>query len=221
MRMRRNSFTPRASADAARRPRHHSLGSKPLHLLGPLPALQAREGAEQPQLEVSVQVVPSLCSPSPPSLGPAPAPRALFAPAWESPSLDWIKGEKTIRKVPQNQPQSIKILPIQLEFWWQALRARFPSWVFGRGVNPGFCFWKSSSSPLCPSFYCSQVMALPSLTSCSDTNLPWAGMTFWGCFTPPLLCFAAFPVSVSFKMHYEPCCASLFPLQPPEGNACP
>uniref|UniRef100_A0A8C3V8F9 6-phosphofructo-2-kinase/fructose-2,6-bisphosphatase 2 n=1 Tax=Catharus ustulatus TaxID=91951 RepID=A0A8C3V8F9_CATUS len=53
VRMRRNSFTPR----------HHSLGSKPLHLLGPLPALQAREGAEQPQLEVSVQVVPSLCSP--------------------------------------------------------------------------------------------------------------------------------------------------------------
>uniref|UniRef100_A0A8C3Y8J6 6-phosphofructo-2-kinase/fructose-2,6-bisphosphatase 2 n=1 Tax=Catharus ustulatus TaxID=91951 RepID=A0A8C3Y8J6_CATUS len=50
VRMRRNSFTPR----------HHSLGSKPLHLLGPLPALQAREGAEQPQLELS----PALPSPA-------------------------------------------------------------------------------------------------------------------------------------------------------------
>ncbi|XP_058675256.1 6-phosphofructo-2-kinase/fructose-2,6-bisphosphatase 2 isoform X3 [Ammospiza nelsoni] len=64
VRMRRNSFTPRASADTVKRPRHHSLGSKPLHLLGPLPSLDARgplpsleagEGAEQPQLEVSVQ----------------------------------------------------------------------------------------------------------------------------------------------------------------------
>uniref|UniRef100_A0A8D2M046 Uncharacterized protein n=1 Tax=Zonotrichia albicollis TaxID=44394 RepID=A0A8D2M046_ZONAL len=66
VRMRRNSFTPRASADTVKRPRHHSLGSKPLHLLGPLPSLDARgplpsleagEGAEQPQLEVTVQVV--------------------------------------------------------------------------------------------------------------------------------------------------------------------
>ncbi|NXL79499.1 F262 bisphosphatase, partial [Leptocoma aspasia] len=40
VRMRRNSFTPRASADAVKRPRHHSLGSKPLHLLGPLPSLE-------------------------------------------------------------------------------------------------------------------------------------------------------------------------------------
>ncbi|NXD27489.1 F262 bisphosphatase, partial [Spelaeornis formosus] len=40
VRMRRNSFTPRASADTAKRPRHHSLGSKPLHLPGPLPSLQ-------------------------------------------------------------------------------------------------------------------------------------------------------------------------------------
>ncbi|NXI18296.1 F262 bisphosphatase, partial [Irena cyanogastra] len=38
--MRRNSFTPRASADTVKRPRHHSLGSKPLHLLGPLPSLE-------------------------------------------------------------------------------------------------------------------------------------------------------------------------------------
>ncbi|NWZ95288.1 F262 bisphosphatase, partial [Nesospiza acunhae] len=40
VRMRRNSFTPRASADTVKRPRHHSLGSKPLHLLGPLPSLE-------------------------------------------------------------------------------------------------------------------------------------------------------------------------------------
>ncbi|NWI48255.1 F262 bisphosphatase, partial [Picathartes gymnocephalus] len=38
VRMRRNSFTPRASADTVKRPRHHSLGSKPLPLLGPLPS---------------------------------------------------------------------------------------------------------------------------------------------------------------------------------------
>lgn len=36
----------------------------------------------------------------------------------------------------------------------------------------------------------------------------------------PFICFAASPVSISFKVHFEPCCASLFPLQPPEGNAC-
>ncbi|XP_041316398.1 6-phosphofructo-2-kinase/fructose-2,6-bisphosphatase 2 isoform X4 [Pyrgilauda ruficollis] len=73
VRMRRNSFTPRASADTVKRPRHHSLGSKPLHLLGPLPSLEARgpfpslearEGAEQPQLEVTVQS-PLRCTTSP------------------------------------------------------------------------------------------------------------------------------------------------------------
>ncbi|XP_071435033.1 6-phosphofructo-2-kinase/fructose-2,6-bisphosphatase 2 isoform X2 [Pithys albifrons albifrons] len=55
VRMRRNSLTPRASVDVVKRPRHHSLGSKPLDLLGPLPSLEARDGAEQPQLEGSVQ----------------------------------------------------------------------------------------------------------------------------------------------------------------------
>ncbi|XP_051664551.1 6-phosphofructo-2-kinase/fructose-2,6-bisphosphatase 2 isoform X5 [Manacus candei] len=55
VRMRRNSFTPRASADTVERPRHHSLGSKPLDLLGPFPSLEARDGADQLQLEVSVQ----------------------------------------------------------------------------------------------------------------------------------------------------------------------
>ncbi|CAM9125960.1 unnamed protein product, partial [Bubo scandiacus] len=67
IRMRRNSFTPRASADTVKRPRHYSVGSKPLDTLGPFPSLEARDGADQPQLQVGVQVVPSLCSPSPPS----------------------------------------------------------------------------------------------------------------------------------------------------------
>ncbi|NXK34322.1 F262 bisphosphatase, partial [Piprites chloris] len=40
VRMRRNSFTPRASADTVKRPRHHSVGSKPLDLLGPFPSLE-------------------------------------------------------------------------------------------------------------------------------------------------------------------------------------
>ncbi|NWH71148.1 F262 bisphosphatase, partial [Piaya cayana] len=40
VRMRRNSFTPRASADTVKRPRHYSVGSKPLDLLGPLPSLE-------------------------------------------------------------------------------------------------------------------------------------------------------------------------------------
>ncbi|NXY38828.1 F262 bisphosphatase, partial [Pomatorhinus ruficollis] len=40
VRMRRNSFTPRAGADTAKRPRHLSLGSKPLLLPGPLPSLE-------------------------------------------------------------------------------------------------------------------------------------------------------------------------------------
>ncbi|NXD77712.1 F262 bisphosphatase, partial [Halcyon senegalensis] len=39
-RMRRNSFTPRASADTVKRPRHYSVGSKPLDLLGPFPSLE-------------------------------------------------------------------------------------------------------------------------------------------------------------------------------------
>ncbi|NXG20235.1 F262 bisphosphatase, partial [Grallaria varia] len=39
-RMRRSSFTPRASADTVKRPRHHSVGSKPLDLLGPFPSLE-------------------------------------------------------------------------------------------------------------------------------------------------------------------------------------
>ncbi|NXT71780.1 F262 bisphosphatase, partial [Chaetops frenatus] len=38
-RMRRSSFTPRASADPAERPGQHGLGSRALHLPGPLPAL--------------------------------------------------------------------------------------------------------------------------------------------------------------------------------------
>ncbi|NXX94474.1 F262 bisphosphatase, partial [Centropus bengalensis] len=38
--MRRNSFTPRASADTVKRPRHYSVGSKPLDLLGPFPSLE-------------------------------------------------------------------------------------------------------------------------------------------------------------------------------------
>lgn len=67
VRMRRNSFTPRASADTVKRPRHYSVGSKPLDLLGPFPSLEARDGADQPLLQVGVQVVPSLRSPSPPS----------------------------------------------------------------------------------------------------------------------------------------------------------
>ncbi|NWI67250.1 F262 bisphosphatase, partial [Todus mexicanus] len=40
VRMRRNSFTPRASADTVKRPRHYSVGSKPLDLLGPFPSLE-------------------------------------------------------------------------------------------------------------------------------------------------------------------------------------
>ncbi|NWY94422.1 F262 bisphosphatase, partial [Loxia curvirostra] len=40
VRMRRNSFTPWAGADTAKRPLHHSLGSKPLHLPQPLPSLE-------------------------------------------------------------------------------------------------------------------------------------------------------------------------------------
>ncbi|NXR60755.1 F262 bisphosphatase, partial [Rhadina sibilatrix] len=40
VRMRRNSFSPRAGADTVKRPRHHSLGSKPLHLPGPCPPLE-------------------------------------------------------------------------------------------------------------------------------------------------------------------------------------
>ncbi|NXH09955.1 F262 bisphosphatase, partial [Bucco capensis] len=39
VRMRRNSLTPRASADTVKRLRHCSLGSKPLDLLGPFPSL--------------------------------------------------------------------------------------------------------------------------------------------------------------------------------------
>uniref|UniRef100_A0A674H4H5 6-phosphofructo-2-kinase/fructose-2,6-bisphosphatase 2 n=1 Tax=Taeniopygia guttata TaxID=59729 RepID=A0A674H4H5_TAEGU len=110
VRMRRNSFTLRASADTVKRPRHHSLGSKPLHLLGPLPSLEARgpfpslearEGAEQPQLEVTAQVVPSLCSPSPPlpvvlseiQTLPSILSRVSVS-AWKSSSLDGIKKKK-------------------------------------------------------------------------------------------------------------------------------
>lgn len=70
VRMRRNSFTPRASADTVKRPRHYSVGSKPLDLLGPLPSLEARDGAERPQLQVGVQVVPSLRSPPSPMAPP-------------------------------------------------------------------------------------------------------------------------------------------------------
>ncbi|XP_075030401.1 6-phosphofructo-2-kinase/fructose-2,6-bisphosphatase 2 isoform X3 [Calonectris borealis] len=55
VRMRRNSFTPRASADTVKRPRHYSVGSKPLDLLGPFPTLEARDGADRPQLQVGVQ----------------------------------------------------------------------------------------------------------------------------------------------------------------------
>ncbi|XP_068275216.1 6-phosphofructo-2-kinase/fructose-2,6-bisphosphatase 2 isoform X5 [Nyctibius grandis] len=55
VRMRRNSFTPRASADTVKRPRQHSVGSKPLDLLGPLPSLEARGGADRPQLQAGVQ----------------------------------------------------------------------------------------------------------------------------------------------------------------------
>ncbi|NXK89810.1 F262 bisphosphatase, partial [Formicarius rufipectus] len=40
VRMRRNSFTPRAGAATVKRPRHHSVGSKPLDLLGPFPSLE-------------------------------------------------------------------------------------------------------------------------------------------------------------------------------------
>ncbi|NWI32372.1 F262 bisphosphatase, partial [Sula dactylatra] len=40
VKMRRNSFTPRASADTVKRPRHHSVGSKPLDLLGPFLSLE-------------------------------------------------------------------------------------------------------------------------------------------------------------------------------------
>ncbi|NWS97000.1 F262 bisphosphatase, partial [Mionectes macconnelli] len=40
VRMRRNSFTPRARADTVKHPRHHSVGSKPLDLLGPFPSLE-------------------------------------------------------------------------------------------------------------------------------------------------------------------------------------
>lgn len=149
VRMRRNSFTPRASADTVKRPRHHSLGSKPLNLLGPLPSLEAREGAEQPQLEVTVQVVPSLCSPSPPS--PVvlseiqPVPRILSrvsVSAWKSSILDWIKEKNPSQKNSTN-PQH-KNPPVQLEFWCQSFKTklhagRFPSVPqgLGRGVNSG------------------------------------------------------------------------------------
>ncbi|XP_005510450.2 6-phosphofructo-2-kinase/fructose-2,6-bisphosphatase 2 isoform X2 [Columba livia] len=51
VRMRRNSFTPRASADAVERPRHHSVGSQPLDPLGFFPSLGARDGTERPQLQ--------------------------------------------------------------------------------------------------------------------------------------------------------------------------
>ncbi|NXC72058.1 F262 bisphosphatase, partial [Anhinga anhinga] len=40
VKMRRNSFTPRASADTVKRPRHYSVGSKPLDLLGPFLSLE-------------------------------------------------------------------------------------------------------------------------------------------------------------------------------------
>ncbi|NXF96523.1 F262 bisphosphatase, partial [Eubucco bourcierii] len=40
VRMRRNSFTPRASVDVVKRPRHYSLGSKPLDQLGSFPPLE-------------------------------------------------------------------------------------------------------------------------------------------------------------------------------------
>lgn len=78
VRMRRNSFTPRASADTVKRPRHYSVGSKPLDLAGPFPSLEARDGADQQQLQVEVQVVPSLCFPSPPS------PAAVSGPVWNA-----------------------------------------------------------------------------------------------------------------------------------------
>ncbi|XP_075632352.1 6-phosphofructo-2-kinase/fructose-2,6-bisphosphatase 2 isoform X4 [Balearica regulorum gibbericeps] len=55
VRMRRNSFTPRASADTVKRRRRYSVGSKPLDLLGPFLSLEARDGADQPQLQVGVQ----------------------------------------------------------------------------------------------------------------------------------------------------------------------
>ncbi|XP_064327835.1 6-phosphofructo-2-kinase/fructose-2,6-bisphosphatase 2 isoform X1 [Phalacrocorax carbo] len=55
VKMRRNSFTPRASADTVKRPRHYSVGSKPLDPLGPFLSLEPRDGADRPQLQVGVQ----------------------------------------------------------------------------------------------------------------------------------------------------------------------
>uniref|UniRef100_A0A8C5U318 6-phosphofructo-2-kinase/fructose-2,6-bisphosphatase 2 n=1 Tax=Malurus cyaneus samueli TaxID=2593467 RepID=A0A8C5U318_9PASS len=105
VRMRRNSFTPRASADPVKRPRHHSLGSQALPLPGPLPSLQTPQGAEQPQLEGSVQVGPSLCSPSPPSPSKSQIiPRIVSGVCMEI-IHDSFKGKKT----PQKQPPNVKI----------------------------------------------------------------------------------------------------------------
>lgn len=170
VRMRRNSFTLRASADTVKRPRHHSLGSKPLHLLGPLPSLEARgplpsleaaEGAEQPQLEVTVQVVPSPCSPSPPSpvvLSEAQDPEqgCLFLdgnhPAWIG--LSEKKPQKTKKSKTKKPPKPSKPAPKHEnppQSNWNSgtslpgsgsSQAGFHQWpLAGVSFWVGFCFW--------------------------------------------------------------------------------
>ncbi|XP_034622997.1 6-phosphofructo-2-kinase/fructose-2,6-bisphosphatase 2 isoform X6 [Trachemys scripta elegans] len=56
-RMRRNSFTPLASSDTIKRTRNYSVGSRPLNPLGSLLFPEARGGADQQKLQVSVQVL--------------------------------------------------------------------------------------------------------------------------------------------------------------------
>jgi len=112
VRMRRNSFTPRASADTVKRPRHYSVGSKPLDLLGPCPSLEARDGANWPQLQVGVQVVPSLCSPSPPS------PAAVGGPLWNTDPSQGL--EHRLCSCMKKNPKP-KSRPIKLKLWCQRL----------------------------------------------------------------------------------------------------
>ncbi|XP_014464623.2 6-phosphofructo-2-kinase/fructose-2,6-bisphosphatase 2 isoform X2 [Alligator mississippiensis] len=63
LRMRRNSFTPLASADTIKRPRNYSVGSRPLSPLESLVFPEAQDGSRHRKLQVSVQVVTHLCYP--------------------------------------------------------------------------------------------------------------------------------------------------------------
>ncbi|XP_040391611.1 6-phosphofructo-2-kinase/fructose-2,6-bisphosphatase 2 isoform X2 [Cygnus olor] len=123
VRMRRSSLTPRASTDTEQRPRHHSVGSKPLDPLGPFPFLEARGGSGRPRLPAGVQVVPCLCYPS-----PATPRAAAVTPPWhwswlQSPAGVWDAATDALKNC-AGLGALFKIIiiinhPTKLELWCQ------------------------------------------------------------------------------------------------------